>query len=156
MVIPAVVALLLLALFVAPARVGGFSLAPNVGFLMALILASTYPAAWPRGFAFLFGLLQDVLFGTPLGAQALVMLLLVGWAQGQGKRQALSPFHLRWLEAAAALLISHALLWGTYRFTGQTPPAMVRLLGAGVMSAIWFPLFYAPIHRLLQWMPGAK
>ena len=154
--IPAVLALALLALFAAPLHVAGLSLTPNVAWEMSLLVAAFYPAAWPRGFAFALGLLQDVIFGTPLGAQALLTLLLVELVHRQARRQSYLLFRVRWLEAAGVLIIWHGLLWALLHFVSPDAPSLRVLLQAGLVSAAWYPLFYFPVIKLCAALPANK
>lgn len=137
--IPAGISLVMAAWFAAPVT-AGVPLAPNVGFAMTLAMASVYPLAWPRWFAFGFGLLQDVAFGTPLGSQALLMVLLVGLGESQARR--FVPFRLRWLEVAGMLLVAHLILWALIYFVSRDAAPILSLLIAGLVTALWYPLFY--------------
>ena len=109
--LPALLALLLLALFSAPMRAGDLALVPNIGWIMTLVVAFIYPPSWPRWFAFMLGLLQDVLFSTPLGAQALLTLLLLQLVSAQARRQSFQRFRVRWLEAAGDVGAGTALFF---------------------------------------------
>ena len=153
LLIPALFALLLLGVFSAPAAFGGVSLVPNIAWVMTLIVAFIYPAAWPRWFAFLLGLLQDILFGTPLGSQALLTLVLVQLVDVHHGRSQTQQFRVRWLEAAGVLLAWHLLLWGLCYAVVPTPPPVRVMLGAGLVSALWYPFFYAPLRYLGHRIP---
>ncbi len=152
--IPAILGLLLLFAFATPMQMGNFSLAPNIAWLMSLIVAAFYPAAWPRGFAFLLGLLQDVLFGTPLGAQAVLTLLLVELVHSQARRHHHQLFRIRWLEAAGVLVVWHLLLWVIVRLTTGEELPIRQLINGGLASAIWYPIFYFVLTRLGDWVPA--
>ena len=143
-------------LFAAPLSVGHVSLTPNVAWIICLVVATALPTAWPRWFAFAMGLLQDVLFGTPLGAQALLALLLTQTVNHQARRWALARFSLRWLEAGGMLLLWHGLLWGLCYFVLPTAPSFSRMLGAGFVSALWYPVFYIIFARRLSVLPVLK
>lgn len=145
--IPALLALLLLGLTVTPLAFVSWGLQPNVGVLMTLAVAALYPPAWPRWFAFLFGLVQDVLYGTPFGAQALLLVLLVSAGEYRARRGSYEPFPMRWLEAAAVILLWHLLLWAVLAFV--TPPAMppLAMLRVALANALWYPVF----HGLAVW-----
>lgn len=126
-----------------PLEGGVISYTPNIAALLTLVLAGSPRFSWPRGVAFAFGLLQDILFGTPLGAQALLVLLLAQWAhmeQVAGGGPLL--FRLRWLKATATLIVWHALLWCILRLVGHQPPALANMLIAGAINGLWYPLFY--------------
>lgn len=145
---PAILAVLGILLSATPLDVSAISFTPNVACLMTLIAVAHYPSIWPRGFAFCLGLLQDVLFATPLGAQALLMLMLAQFVRAQGMRNPAMPFRLRWLEAAGIIVVWHALLWFVTALVLAHGPSLRHLLQAGLISVVWYPLFYVLGTRL--------
>ena len=155
-VLPAAMALLLLLLCATPLEGGVLTYTPNVAWLMTLVMVAHYPPAWPRGFAFGLGVLQDVLFGTPLGAQALLSLVLAQVAGVQAARNQAQPFRLRWLEAAGVLVVWHLLLWALMRLAGNDYASLRHLLRAGLMNALWYPVFYGVLTRFFAALPDAK
>jgi rod shape-determining protein MreD len=151
--LPALFALLLTALFSAPMHAGTWSLTPNVAWVMTLIVAMLYPPAWPVWFAFALGLVQDIAFGTPLGAQGLLTLLLVLVVRSQARRMHYQLFRIRWLEAAGMLVLWHLLLWVLMHCVSHDAAPLRLLLRAGLVSAVWYPLFYFPMLWLAQILP---
>ena len=156
LLLPALLALVLLAFFAVPMRAGPISLAPNVAWEMSLVMAAFYPSAWPRWFAFALGLLQDVVFGTPLGSQALLTLLLVQLTDAQARRQAHLNFQVRWLEAAGTLVVWHVLLWALLHFVMPDATPLRAMLRMGLVNALWYPVFYAVFTRLILLLPPLK
>lgn len=154
LMLPAVLAVLLLALFMAPMQGFGVPLAPNVAWLMSWVMMRRVPQGWGYGLAFATGLAQDVLFGTPLGAQALVALLLCMVAQKTARRPS-PPFRLRWLEATLALLVAHAALWLLLALATATPPLALLLYGT-LGAVLWFPLFDSVAAMLTRLLPAAR
>ncbi len=146
--LPALLALLMVLLAAAPMEAGGVTYTPNIAWLMTLVMVAHCPQVWPRGFAFLLGLLQDMLFGTPLGSQAVLTLLLAQVAAVQAARNQAQPFRLRWLEAAGMLVLWHLLLWALMHFVAQDSASLRHLLRVGVVNALWYPIFYHLITRL--------
>ena len=130
------------------------SLAPNVCWLMTLVMATFNPPAWPRGVAFGLGLAQDVVAGTPLGAQALLALILVGMVQANARRQQHQLFRVRWMEAAGVLVALHLALWLLIKAATGSGPAFEGILLAGVISGLWYPLFYALLRPLADASTG--
>jgi rod shape-determining protein MreD len=155
--LPAVLAVLLVFLAAAPIDGGGLTVAPNVAWLMTLVMVAFYPPAWPRGLAFALGLLQDVLWGTPLGAQALLALLL---AQMAALHAAMRPqvqlFRLRWLEAAGILVLWHLALWLLLQIVQTDAPSLRPMVRTGLGNALWYPVFYWLGTRLFAALPDAK
>ena len=154
--LPAVIAIALLLLSATPYPGGTLTFTPNVAWLMTLVMASFYSAAWPRGLAFGLGLLQDVLFGTPLGSQALLTMLLAQIAAAQGQRNQSQLFRLRWLEAAGMLVFMHGLLWAMMQLVAADSASLRHLLRAGLMNALWYPIFYWVATRVFAALPDAK
>ncbi len=153
---PAILALLLLVFSAVPMGGGALSITPNVTWLMTLVMAAFYPPAWPRGLAFVLGLVQDMLFGTPLGSQALLALLLAQLAAMLAERQHVQLFRLRWLEATGVLLLWHLMLWAIMHAVQLDAPTLGYLLKAGFVNALWYPLFYWLVTRLFTALPDAK
>jgi rod shape-determining protein MreD len=146
---PPLLGLLLLFIAATPFDLARLSLTPNVAWLMTLTVIAVQPAAWPRGFAFALGLLQDIFYATPLGTQALLTLLLVQLAQRQARQaHANIPFRLRWLEAAGLLMLFHLLLWALIRLISTSAPTLGDMMRAGIVDALWFPFFYIIVTRL--------
>lgn len=153
---PTVIGFLLALLFAMPLETSlPLSLAPNVCFVLTLVVAAFNPPAWPRFVAFALGLLQDALSGTPLGAQALLALLLVGMVQANARRQQHQLFRVRWMEAAGVLVALHGLLWLTNIVAMDSAPPLSGLLVAGMVSALWYPLAYAALRPLADETTGA-
>ena len=153
---PAFLALILILFSAAPVTGGGFTYTPNIAWLMTLVMVAFYPAAWPRGLAFAFGLLQDVLYGTPLGAQALLALLLAQLADMQSMRTQSQLFRIRWLEAAGMLVVLHVLLYLIMQLVKADTASLAQLLRAGVVNALWYPIFYGVATRSFAALPDAK
>lgn len=156
LLLPMLMALVLLAFFATPMRANGWPLAPNVGAVMTVAVVAIYPPAWPRWFAFIVGLAQDVMFGTPLGAQALILLLLATATHIQSHRGAFQQFRLRWLEAAVMLILAHLLLWVIIHFVAGDAPPLRMLIRAAIINALWYPLFYGAINRWALLLPPMK
>lgn len=84
--VPGGVTLLLLLLTAVPTRLPGFAgIAPMLPLMGVYYWAIYRPDLLPAWAAFLFGLLYDIIAGTPLGVNALVLLLVQGVAASQRK-----------------------------------------------------------------------
>ena len=152
--IPGVVTLLLLLLCALPIALMDVALTPHVVWLMTLAIAPLYPPAWPVVLAFILGLLSDFLYGTPLGAQALLSLFLTLFVQTQARRTTHQLFQLRWLEAAAALAVLHFALWGLTGFVIEARPPIKHVALGALVSAFWFPVFFVGSQGLLKLLPA--
>lgn len=152
-VLPAILALILTLLAATPISGGMLTYTPNVAWLLTLVLIPFYPPAWPRSFAFFLGLLQDFLFHTPLGSQALLTLLLAQLVAMQSQRQQVQLFRMRWLEAAGMLVLWHLLLGALMLVIMPNSASLSALLRAGLINALWYPLFYWLTTRLFTTLP---
>ena len=153
---PAFLAFMLLLLTVAPMPGNGFTYTPNIAWQMTLVMVAFYPQSWPRGLAFAFGLLQDIFNGTPLGSQALLTLLLAQLTDIQAMRNPAQLFRMRWLEAAGALVMLHVALYGIMVLVAADTASLQQLLRAGVVNALWYPVFYWVATRSFAALPDAK
>lgn len=156
MTMPAVGAVVLIMMSAAPLPGGALTYTPNVAWLMALVLVPTHPSTWPRGLAFALGLLQDVVFGTPLGSQALLSVLLTHYFARATAQRSPQPFRLRWAEAAGILLLLHGLLAMVMAVVAPESLSFKHMLRMGVINALWYPLFYGIGTRVFATLPDAK
>ncbi len=153
---PVLLAVLLVLLCAVPLAGGVITYTPNVAWLMTLVMVAFYPPAWTPVPAFFIGLLQDILFATPLGSQALLTVLLAYLAGVQAARQQSQRFRLRWLEAAGVLVVWHGLLWLIIAGVTHDGGSLRHLLRAGLVNAMWYPVFYFILTRLFAALPNAK
>jgi rod shape-determining protein MreD len=154
--IPALLAILLVLVCALPTGSGVVHLTPNVAWLMTLTVAAVSPGSFSPFMAFALGLLQDVLFATPLGAQALLTLCLWLVVQRAALRQKSQPFRMRWLEATCVLVFLHGLLWLLMAAIARQATPAEPLLIAGLASALWYPAFYWCAMRMSPAMLGGK
>lgn len=152
--IPGVTALVLLLLCALPMALMDVALTPHVVWLMTLSIAGIYPPAWPVVLAFVLGLISDFMYGTPLGAQALLSLFLALFVQAQARRTSHQLFQLRWLEAAMALAVLHFILWGLIGFVTDVRPPIKHVALGALVSAFWFPVFFFGAQGLLRLLPA--
>jgi len=153
LLLPGVLAVMFALLGAVPIAVSNITITPNAAWLMTIALAVLYPPAWAFWFAFLLGLVQDVLYGTPLGAQALLALLLWLALRARPVRVANPLFRVVWAEAALLMVVWHGLLWLILAWISPAAPPLVPLLMTGVVNALWFPLFYWPALGLTALLP---
>lgn len=106
--VPFSVTLLLLLLTMVPTRLSGFaSISPMLPLMGVYYWAIYRPDLLPAWAAFVIGLLFDFLAGTPLGVNALVMLLVQGVSASQRKFFLGKSFLVTWW--AFGLLTAGAL-----------------------------------------------
>ena len=138
----ALLSLLLVLLAALPVSPFPVTLMPNMVWVLTLLWQPR--GRWPVLLCLLLGLLQDVLSGTPLGAQGLLSVLLYGLCQHYHHRLVSGPFRLRLMEVTGVLVLWHGLLWAILKYTLPHPPLLAPLLLAGLASAGW----YALLHRV--------
>jgi rod shape-determining protein MreD len=152
--LPGVLVALLLVLCALPISWQYGPLTPHVVWLAALSIGALAPASWPVTLAFLLGLVSDLIFGTPLGAQALLSLFLTLYVQNQARRTSHQLFTLRWAEASLVLMVLYLILWALVGFIlPERPPLRGVLIGA-VVSMGWFPIFYFGARELVKLLPA--
>lgn len=154
--LPTILAFVLVLFSAAPMPGGELTYTPNITWLMTIVMVAFYPRSWPLSAAFGFGLLQDVLYGTPLGSQALLALLLAYVTNIQSVRNQSQLFRLRWLEAAGMLILMHLLLYVVMNLVHGDTASLRQLLRAGLMNALWYPIFYWLATRCFAALPDAK
>lgn len=153
MLLPGLLAVLFALFAAVPLEMSRLTVTPNPAWLMTVAMAALYPPAWAFWFAFSLGLVQDVLYGTPLGSQALLALLLWLVLRMRPARVANPLFRYVWAEAVVLMVVWHGLLWVLLWWVGPKAPPLLPLLGTGLVQALWFPLLYWPSHALTALLP---
>ena len=153
--IPVPIALLALVLSALPWGTN-LPLAPQVVWLTIVTLGVSYPAAWPPIVSFAFGLIADLLLGTPLGLQALVALLMTLGMRLQSRRLQHQMFRVRWMEAAGVILTANLMLWALMGWLSAHLPPILPVLRTTLVTALWFPLAYLAVETLIRLLPARK
>jgi rod shape-determining protein MreD len=144
--VPVGVTLMLLLLTAIPTRIPGLSgIIPMLPLMGVYYWAIYRPDLLPAWSAFLIGLLYDIIGGTPLGVNALVLLSVQGIAAGQRRFFLGKSFMVAWwafglLAAAAAgatwLLVT--ILYG--RALDASPVIFDYLLTMGLFPLLTWTL----------------
>lgn len=110
---PAVLTLVLVIINVMPLHIPGFSrIAPLLPLMAVYHWAIFRPRLLPAYLVFLIGLLQDVLTGTPIGVNALVLLAVYGAVLSQKKFFIGKSFFILWLGFSVIAAGALAVNWG--------------------------------------------
>lgn len=110
--VPFGVTLVLLLLSTMPTRIPGFAgIAPMLPLMGVYYWAIYRPDLLPAWSAFLVGLLYDIVSGTPLGVNALVMLLAQGTAASQRKFFLGKSFAVTWWSFGLLTAGAVGLAW---------------------------------------------
>ncbi len=97
-----------------PLRIPDFGpIAPNVGLIAAYYWGIYRPDLFPASAAFALGLWQDVLAGTPLGMNAVVLLAMHWFILGQRRFFQGKTFAVVWWAFALVATAATLLLWLT-------------------------------------------
>lgn len=126
--------------------------APNLLLAAVYFWAIHRPGAMPFSVVLLLGTLQDVLTATPLGMQALLLLLVHGIAASQRRMLAGHSFARTWCGFVAATIATGALGWmivSVYHLMIVWPAPLVAhvLLTIGVYPAV--SAILARVDRLM-------
>ncbi len=141
---PAVLTLVLVIIIVMTLHIPGFSrIAPLLPQMAVNHWGIYRPRLLPAYLVFLIGLLQDVLTGTPIGVNALVLLAVYGAVLSQKQFFIGKSFFILWLGfsviAAGALAVSWGLI-SVINLTLVEPRTVIfqYLLTLGFFPAIAF------------------
>lgn len=144
--VPVAVTILLLLLTAVPTRLPGFAgIAPVLPMMGVYYWAIYRPDLLPAWMAFLIGVLYDIIAGTPLGVNALVLLLVQGVAAAQRKFFLGKSFLVAWwafgLLAAGAIGLSWLLVTVLHgRVVDATPVIFEYLLTMGLFPLLTWTL----------------
>ena len=151
--IPFALSLLLVIIGTLPFQIPGYGLVGANLALMSVFYWSVYrPDLLPPWVAFLIGLLQDILVGTPPGLNALVLLLARAMVVSQGRVFRGKSFLVMWWGFAMVALGAQVLVWlltTALQFALLDPmPAVFQ----GVLTVALFPFltwFFARTHHAI-------
>jgi rod shape-determining protein MreD len=140
-VLPFLLSLLCVMLYVAPLRIGNFTIPmPLFPFMAIYFWSVTRPAFMPYIAIFLIGLFQDVLTGGPVGLWALSYLLTVVIISTQIDVIAGRGRSALWAGFMLAAVVVMALVWIIARIALGPEPAGGRLGSEMLLSVLVYPL----------------
>lgn len=140
LLLPAFVMLALVLLSAAPVTLFNLSLTPNIAWLATIAFTRVVPQAMPALLVFAVGLLQDVVFGTPLGSQATLALLLLFAVRARPTRVGVPLLRDMWLEGAVLLALAQLALCLVLAWVRGTSLPVFTSMGALLINILWFPL----------------
>jgi rod shape-determining protein MreD len=147
-ILPSGSTLFLLLLSLAPTRIPGFS-----GIVPLLVLGAVFywavnrPDLLPFSLSFVFGFLQDVLAGTPVGVMSLV-LVIVQWAATSQRRLFAKSFLLAWWGFAVAAAGGITIAWALTSIFHSTLVPPTAPFFQFLMTAAVFPFVMWLFARL--------
>ncbi len=142
---PLTLGFVLVILSATPLRIPEFGpIAPNVGLIAAYYWGIYRPDLFPASAAFALGLWQDVLVGTPLGMNAVMLLAMHWFIRGQRRFFQGKTFAVVWWAFALVTTAATFLLWLTsMAYHGQ-------LLDAA--PAVFQGLLTLALYPFLTWV----
>lgn len=109
---PKFLAVMLLLMSVQPVGIPGLSaFMPMFEVICIYYWGIHTPKLFPAWFALFLGLLQDILYGTPLGMTALSNMLLLCAVNSQRKFLIKEPFWVQWCGFVLFAFISSVIKW---------------------------------------------
>jgi rod shape-determining protein MreD len=139
--VPFGVTLALLLLSAVPTHVPGYSgIAPMLPLMGVYYWAIYRPDLLPAWLAFLIGLLYDIVAGTPVGVNALVLLLAQGTAAAQRKFFLGKSFAVTWWAFGLLTAGAIGLCWMLVSFLKGRPLDAAPVLFEYLMTVALFPL----------------
>jgi rod shape-determining protein MreD len=157
-IVPVVMTFLLVVVQLAPVPAPGWGvLAPNLALASVWYWAIHRADLLRPSHAFLLGLVQDLLAGTPLGLSALVHVLVFAGVERERRLLSRGSFYILWLGFAVAALGASAVSWAAVSALALAPAPPAPGLLHALATAAAFPLVAAAcirIHRAFLVVPG--
>lgn len=140
--VPLVLTIFLMLFGLTPTHIPGFSPVMPMFSLMAVYFWAVYrPDSMGYGPAFVIGLLEDLLTGTPLGSTALVLMLGQWVVFHQQKFFNGRPFHVVWAAFALVAVGAAVVRWltvGLFSTGGFVAPG--QAIGCAIMTIALYPV----------------
>lgn len=146
--VPFGVTVLLLLLTAIPTHIPGFSgIAPMLPLMGVYYWAIYRPDLLPAWLAFVIGLLYDIVAGTPLGVNALVLLLVQGTAASQRKFFLGKSFAVTWWAFGLLTAGAIGMAWLLLSFLKGRPLDIAPVVFEYLMTLALFPLLTWTLAR---------
>ncbi|MFZ4125609.1 MAG: rod shape-determining protein MreD [Rickettsiales bacterium] len=143
--LPALFGILLVLTGALPSLIEGYDLFPHMALLLCCFWVMHYPRAWPLWFVFMLGIVQDIVTGTALGTQALLLMVFCAAITRYARRLNLQNFRLLWLQIALLSSTYMLVLWLLMSWVMRGWLPIVPVLS----ETFWTILFYPALHLLL-------
>lgn len=143
--LPALVGIVLVFLGALPTLMEGYDIFPHMSLLLCCFWVMHYPHVWPLWVVFILGLAQDIVAGTALGIQALLLMVFCAAITRYARQLNLQNFRLLWVQIAMLSAIYMAALWLLMSWVMRDWLPIIPVL----TETFWTILFYPVIHLLL-------
>jgi len=117
---------------------------PMFGVMFIYYWGTYKPQMLPYWFVFVVGVLQDTIFGLPLGSNALIYLLLRAYVTVTRKGRLKFFFFQIWKSFIITASMASILQWALYSFLWDQPLPLSSFVIQYALSCILYPL----IHRV--------
>jgi rod shape-determining protein MreD len=139
-----------------PSLVGGYDVFPHMAVLLCCFWVIHYPTAWPLWFAFSLGLLQDVLAGTALGAQALLLMVLCSMLKRHARRVNRQNFRMLLIEVAVVSGLYMVALWLVMSWVSHLWLPLAPLVKEVLFTVLFYPLIHLLLIPILRLLPALR
>lgn len=139
-----------------PSLVGGHDIFPHMAILLCCFWSMHYPHAWPLWFVFILGLLQDVLSGTALGAQALLLMFACTMLVRQARRMNRQNFRMVWTEVMVVSAIYMSVLWLVMSWVAREWLPLWPVVKEVFFTALFYPLVHIILTPILRLLPSLR
>lgn len=140
--LPFCLTLLLVLIDAMPTRLPGFAMvAPLLPLIGVYYWSIHRPELLPPSSAFLLGLVNDIIGGTPLGVTALVFLVLQGLASSQRRFFLGKPFLVAWWGFTLVAIGSVTAQWVLVSLLFGRSVDFLAVLFELLMTLFCYPLF---------------
>jgi rod shape-determining protein MreD len=148
-VVPAVTVFFLVVLGLIPWHIAGLNMVTPAFPLIGVYFWSIYqPGRLPYWAVFLFGVLQDLLLGLPLGQGALSLLVVQGLVVSQRRFFLSKPFFVVWWGFAVVAPIGAMVAWAAASVSRDAVIPPLPIVVQTIITALLYPLF----GGLLMWL----
>ena len=123
----------------------------NVHYILIYFWVLRQPAALGYGFIFLSGIISDVIYGTPLGATALALLVVSSVAIYVRAVTVRINLINDWISFIPALLFANFIYYVALYFSNY-PIDYLYLFTNSIFTFIFYPLLWSIFSILLKFM----
>ena len=121
----------------------------NVHYILVYYWVLRQPQALGYGFIFLSGIISDVVFGLPLGINALSLLVIAGTAAYVRVVTVRITLINDWISFIPALLFANFIYFGSLYFSGYSVDYLY-LLENSIFTFIFYPILWGIFSLILN------
>ena len=156
LLLPGIIGIILVMCGGLPSLMGGYDVFPHMALLLCCFWTMHYPQAWPLWFVFILGLLQDVLGGTALGAQAVLLMLTCAVVARQARRMNRQNFRMVWTEVMVISVLYMSVLWLVMSWVSRDWLPFWPVMKEVFFTALLYPLIHVILIPILRLLPSLR